>query len=276
MATTTLDRCLYYWRRCLTPSPIIKERASKCSLLERPAPYYVRSKTLTSTVLSHAKVNHSMASACMSHEGNFLIKTAGNPRPVVVHSFSRYLSSVQMSGEETRKETIPTTTSDSSATADSIDTSNGAASKNKAKNDAKRAAKMEKFLAKQSKVEQFKKDPASGAAAPKPKTLDINKKSNDVVITSTPAGEKKDMSQPMANAYDPLQVESSWYSWWEKKGFFKPECYGSLDEKREKFTIVMPPPNVTGSLHLGHATMLSIEDALVRWYSLSDASSFYD
>lgn len=136
-----------------------------------------------------------------------------------------------------------------------------AESKNKAKNEAKRAAKMEKFLAKQAKAEQFK---AASTVASKPKTLGIAK--DEIVVEETPFGEKKDMSRPMSASYDPRAVESGWYSWWEKSGFFKPECFGPIDDSREKFTIMMPPPNVTGSLHLGHATMLAIEDAIVRWY----------
>lgn len=132
------------------------------------------------------------------------------------------------------------------------------ASKNKAKNDAKRAAKLEKLAKKQ---DQFKNMSANAA---KPKTLGITTKES--FVNETPYGEKKDMTKPMASSYDPIAVEAAWYSWWEKSGFFKPECFGSLDGSRETFTIVMPPPNVTGSLHLGHATMLSIEDAIVRWY----------
>lgn len=134
-----------------------------------------------------------------------------------------------------------------------------AESKNKAKNDAKRAAKLEKFQAKQAKGEIFKTNSTA-----KPKTLEVSKATNGP-IDDTPLGEKKDMSKPMASSYDPMAVEAAWYAWWEKMGLFKPECFGDV-ERREKFTIVMPPPNVTGSLHLGHATMLSIEDAIVRWY----------
>jgi valyl-tRNA synthetase len=142
-------------------------------------------------------------------------------------------------------------------------------SKNKAKNDAKRAAKMEKFLAKQAKAEQFK---SVSAVAAKPKTLEISK----VVVTDdTPVGEKKDMTKPMASSYDPIAVEAAWYAWWEKSGFFKPECFGDLDGSRETFCIVMPPPNVTGSLHLGHATMLSIEDAIVRWNRMKGKATLF-
>lgn len=71
----------------------------------------------------------------------------------------------------------------------------------------------------------------------------------------------------MADSYNPKAVESAWYSWWEKCGFFKPE-YGDNDGSNGKFVMVMPPPNVTGSLHLGHAMMGAIEDALTRWYRI--------
>lgn len=72
------------------------------------------------------------------------------------------------------------------------------------------------------------------------------------------------MTTPMAESYSPIAVEAAWYAWWERAGFFKPEAVGGPGS--EVFTMVMPPPNVTGSLHLGHAMMASIEDALARWY----------
>ena len=65
----------------------------------------------------------------------------------------------------------------------------------------------------------------------------------------------------MNKTYDPPQVEAGWYDWWVKEGFFTPEYGGD-----ELFTIVIPPPNVTGSLHIGHALMNAIEDCLCRYY----------
>ncbi len=55
------------------------------------------------------------------------------------------------------------------------------------------------------------------------------------------------------------------YDWWEQSGFFKPE----LDSDKPPFVIVIPPPNVTGSLHLGHALTNSIQDTVVRWRRMS-------
>ncbi|KAJ5076808.1 valine--tRNA ligase 1 [Anaeramoeba ignava] len=87
-----------------------------------------------------------------------------------------------------------------------------------------------------------------------------------IFINKTPTGEKKDLSHPIEKSYEPPVVEAAWYDWWEKKGFFKP----SNSEK--KFVIVIPPPNVTGSLHLGHALTNSIQDTLVRWHRLKGES----
>jgi len=67
----------------------------------------------------------------------------------------------------------------------------------------------------------------------------------------------------MDKAYDSKQHETKIYNEWEKSGFFNPD---NLPGKRtEKFSISMPPPNATGILHLGHATMLAIQDTILRY-----------
>ncbi|MBX7111067.1 MAG: valine--tRNA ligase [Dehalococcoidia bacterium] len=71
----------------------------------------------------------------------------------------------------------------------------------------------------------------------------------------------------MATAYEPAQVEQRLYEWWEANGFFQPSGPGP-DGKRQPFTVIMPPPNVTGELHLGHALTTAIEDILVRWHRM--------
>lgn len=65
----------------------------------------------------------------------------------------------------------------------------------------------------------------------------------------------------MAKAYDPKSVEDTIYTEWESSGGFAPD----EDADGEPFSIVLPPPNVTGTLHMGHAAMLAIEDAMVRF-----------
>ncbi len=74
-------------------------------------------------------------------------------------------------------------------------------------------------------------------------------------------------------SYDPKLVEDSIYKMWEESGFFNPDKlpitnYKLHDGKRRAFSIVLPPPNVTGTLHLGHATMLAIEDIMVRFHRM--------
>jgi valyl-tRNA synthetase len=69
----------------------------------------------------------------------------------------------------------------------------------------------------------------------------------------------------LSKAYEPQKVEENIYSAWEKSGFFRPENLPNLKKRKEVFSIVLPPPNRTGILHLGHAAMLAIEDIMVRF-----------
>ena len=66
----------------------------------------------------------------------------------------------------------------------------------------------------------------------------------------------------MATAYDPSQVEERVYEAWEQAGAFQPQG------GERPFTIIMPPPNLTGELHIGHALTVAVEDALVRWHRM--------
>lgn len=76
----------------------------------------------------------------------------------------------------------------------------------------------------------------------------------------------KSLDDPQYKAYNPVAVESAWYSWWEKEGYFKPEFTADGEVKPEgKFVIVTPPPNVTGILHIGHALANSLQDILIRF-----------
>jgi valyl-tRNA synthetase len=65
-------------------------------------------------------------------------------------------------------------------------------------------------------------------------------------------------------AYEPASVESRIYQMWEDAGYFQPR----IDSDRQPYTIIMPPPNVTGELHLGHGLEDAISDALVRWHRM--------
>ncbi len=69
------------------------------------------------------------------------------------------------------------------------------------------------------------------------------------------------MAEKMPPAYDPDQVEAKWYEYWLEENIMAAE----IDHDREPFCIVIPPPNVTGSLHMGHALDNTIQDLLTRW-----------
>ena len=71
-------------------------------------------------------------------------------------------------------------------------------------------------------------------------------------------------AQDMPKAYDPSKVEAPLYQMWMDRGYFKPK----VEPGREPFCIIMPPPNVTGELHLGHALEDSITDCLIRWHRM--------
>ncbi|MFC1914201.1 valine--tRNA ligase [Chloroflexota bacterium] len=70
--------------------------------------------------------------------------------------------------------------------------------------------------------------------------------------------------QEMPKAYEPGKVEQKWYKFWMEKGYFKPK----IDPKKKPFVIIMPPPNVTGELHLGHALTATLEDIMTRWHRM--------
>ena len=130
--------------------------------------------------------------------------------------------------------------------------------KSAAKKEAKRLEKEAKLAAKALKT----------AAAPKSTKEKLKKEKADEqeFVNTTPAGEKKDLSQPMSAGYNPTAVEAAWYDWWEAQGFFKPQTLPDGFPKPEgTFVVPAPPPNVTGSLHIGHALTTAIQDALVRW-----------
>uniref|UniRef100_A0A673LR73 Valine--tRNA ligase n=1 Tax=Sinocyclocheilus rhinocerous TaxID=307959 RepID=A0A673LR73_9TELE len=93
----------------------------------------------------------------------------------------------------------------------------------------------------------------------------------------TPPGEKKDVLSPLPDSYSPQYVEAAWYSWWEKQGFFKPE-YGNVSEPNPRgvFMMCIPPPNVTGSLHLGHALTNAIQDCLTRWHRMRGETTLWN
>jgi valyl-tRNA synthetase len=111
-----------------------------------------------------------------------------------------------------------------------------------------------------------KKKEKKAAPAP-PKVAFVNK---------TPKGDKKDVSDPIADAYHPQAVEAAWQDWWELSGFYKGDAASAMGRpSEEKFIMVIPPPNVTGSLHLGHALTAAVEDTLTRWHRMKGHATLY-
>ena len=66
----------------------------------------------------------------------------------------------------------------------------------------------------------------------------------------------------LAKTYDPQAIERRWYDFWEQNGYFRPQGDGP------PFCIMIPPPNVTGTLHMGHAFQDTIMDTLIRYHRM--------
>ena len=69
------------------------------------------------------------------------------------------------------------------------------------------------------------------------------------------------MTRDLPKNFNPQEVESRWYALWEQRGYFRADA----TSPKPAFVIVMPPPNVTGSLHIGHMLNQTVQDAVVRW-----------
>jgi len=72
-------------------------------------------------------------------------------------------------------------------------------------------------------------------------------------------------------AYEPGKIEKKWYDFWLKQGYFTP----NIDPKKKPFVIIMPPTNVTGELHLGHALTATLEDIMVRWHRMKEEPALW-
>ena len=79
------------------------------------------------------------------------------------------------------------------------------------------------------------------------------------------------MSKNLAKTYDPKDFEDRIYEMWEEKGAFNAD----INKDKKPFTIVMPPPNITGQLHMGHALDQTLQDVLTRWKRMQGYSSLW-
>ena len=79
------------------------------------------------------------------------------------------------------------------------------------------------------------------------------------------------MSERSGHGYDPRDVEPRWYALWERQGFF----HADPGSARPPYTIVIPPPNITGSLHMGHALNNTLQDVLIRWRRMAGDNTLW-
>lgn len=79
------------------------------------------------------------------------------------------------------------------------------------------------------------------------------------------------MSKELAKSYNPKDFEDRIYKYWNDSGCFKAE----IDENKKPYTIVIPPPNITGQLHMGHALDETLQDILIRYKRMSGYSALW-
>lgn len=138
-----------------------------------------------------------------------------------------------------------------------------------------KAEKAAKLAAKQEKQKAMQ-------AASQPKQKEKKQQQQEKLPAykeETPKGEKKilkPLDDEYHKAYIPSVVESAWYDWWEKEGFHLPEFAEDGNVKSKGyFVISIPPPNVTGALHIGHALATSLQDAMIRWNRMKGLTVLY-
>lgn len=141
-------------------------------------------------------------------------------------------------------------------------------------NERKKAEKLAKFEAKKAKQAEKAK-----ASAPKPKKEKKEAEPIPEYIDTTIPGQKKTLvsfEDAAFKAYNPKNVESSWYDWWEQQKLFQPELTKDGQIKPQGvFSIPAPPPNVTGALHIGHALTIAIQDSLIRWNRMKGKTTLF-
>ncbi len=86
------------------------------------------------------------------------------------------------------------------------------------------------------------------------------------------------MSEELSKTYNPHEIEERLYRWWEEQGFFRPERQvelGCASADGPRWCITLPPPNVTGALHLGHAMVAAVEDLMTRYHRMRGEQTLF-
>nr|XP_043627518.1 valine--tRNA ligase, mitochondrial 1 [Erigeron canadensis] len=135
-----------------------------------------------------------------------------------------------------------------------------------------KAAEKAEAAAEAAKLKAQQGSTSSKASKKKKERADaVDENPEDYIDPETPVGEKKKLSRQMAKSFSPTAVEKSWYPWWEQSGFFEANSSSS----KPSFTIVLPPPNVTGALHIGHALTAALQDTIIRWRRMSGYNTLW-
>ncbi|HET9942432.1 MAG TPA: class I tRNA ligase family protein, partial [Terriglobia bacterium] len=79
------------------------------------------------------------------------------------------------------------------------------------------------------------------------------------------------MTRDLPKNFNPHEVESRWYALWESRGYFRADAASP----KPAFVIMMPPPNVTGSLHIGHMLNQTTQDVVVRWRRMQGLNTLW-
>ena len=80
------------------------------------------------------------------------------------------------------------------------------------------------------------------------------------------------MTQELSKSFNPKEIEQKWYTFWESKGYYG---IGSDLKNPESFSILLPPPNVTGTLHMGHGFNQTLMDTLTRYHRMSGSNTLW-
>jgi valyl-tRNA synthetase len=83
------------------------------------------------------------------------------------------------------------------------------------------------------------------------------------------------MTEPLSAKYNPAEIEAPLYRAWEERGYFRADAQRCLDGAADPYVIVIPPPNVTAVLHMGHGLNNTIQDVLTRWRRMQGREALY-
>ena len=84
-----------------------------------------------------------------------------------------------------------------------------------------------------------------------------------------------DQGAELSSKYDPQEVEQRWYAQWNNAGVFSADAQKTLRDGLEPYVIMMPPPNVTGTLHNGHALFVTLQDILTRYHRMRGRNALW-